>query len=1144
MRTKLYLLVIVALVASSLASVRVGQASPSAQNLAAPIRLKVATFVPTLGEKPSIPERLTLTGYAAGQRGYYLIQFQGPVEQAWKNQVAALGAELLEYVPDFAFKVRMTPEQAAQVGGLSQVAWVGLFHPAYKINPNLIRNGVGLYNVRIERGANADLATAAIAAVGAQVLSRAANRLWVAADRAQVDATAKVLDVAWIDNYTVPEKHNEYGGGAVLGSSIANANGYDGSTQIVAVADTGLGGGTAATAHPDIPASRIVAIYNWPGVTDSCFRTIVNDGAVDVDSGHGTHTSGSVLSDGGASGEGRGTAPAARLVFQATENWVITSPICKALGNPDGYYLAGLPSDLHSLYQQAYNAGARIHSNSWGSAVSGDYNANSVESDDFMWDNRDMVITFSAGNNGIDANSDGVIDNDSIGSPGTAKNVITVGASENDRAGNYQCDSALTYTNTDGDSCNSLGGQNPIFTYGTAWPTDYPADPIRSDLSAGKADQMAAFSSRGPTDDGRIKPDVVAPGTWVLSNYSDLYQQGYDPSTNPRNNAWQYDGWGFPLNQFYKYMGGTSMSNPLTAGAAAVVRDFYQKARSVSASAALVKATLINSAVDLLDENNDGADDNDFPIPNNHEGWGRVNLVNATDGSAQFVDNSAGLSTGGSANYQYSIVAGDSPFKATLVWTDFPSTETAAKNLVNDLNLIVTAPGGATYRGNVFSGGWSQTGGSADNTNNVENIYVQSAAAGVWTVQISGANVPNGPQPFALVVDGSFGSLPAPAAPSNLTATAVSTSQINLAWTDNANNEDGFKIERCTGAGCSNFAQIATVGVNATTYSDTGLAANTSYSYRVRAYNAGGDSAYSNTASATTQAITPPSAPSNLTATAVSSSQIDLSWTDNANNEDGFKIERCTGAGCSNFAQITTVGANVTTYSDTGLTASTSYSYRVRANNTGGDSAYSNTASATTQAAATPPAAPSSLTATAVSSSQINLAWTDNANNEDGFKIERCTGAGCSNFAQIATVGANVTTYSNTGLTANTSYSYRVRANNAGGDSAYSNTASATTQAAATPPAAPSGLTATAVSSNQINLAWTDNANNEDGFKIERCTGNGCTNFVQIAQIGPNTTTYSNTGLSARTIYRYRVRAYNAAGNSAYSNSAKAKTLR
>jgi predicted phage tail protein len=159
-----------------------------------------------------------------------------------------------------------------------------------------------------------------------------------------------------------------------------------------------------------------------------------------------------------------------------------------------------------------------------------------------------------------------------------------------------------------------------------------------------------------------------------------------------------------------------------------------------------------------------------------------------------------------------------------------------------------------------------------------------------------------------------------------------------------------------------------------------------------------------------------------------------------------------------------------------------------------------------------------------------------------GFKIERCTGAGCGGFTQVATVGANVTSYSNTGLTASTSYSYRVRAYNAAGDSGYSNTATAVTAAAPAIPIAPSNLTATAVSKGQINLAWIDKATNENGFYIERCTGAGCTNFTQITTVGANVTGYQNTGLTANTTYRYRVRAYNASGISGYSNIAAVKT--
>jgi chitodextrinase len=194
----------------------------------------------------------------------------------------------------------------------------------------------------------------------------------------------------------------------------------------------------------------------------------------------------------------------------------------------------------------------------------------------------------------------------------------------------------------------------------------------------------------------------------------------------------------------------------------------------------------------------------------------------------------------------------------------------------------------------------------------------------------------------------------APSTPSSLTATAVSSTQISLVWVASTDNVGvaGYRIERCSGASCSSFAQIATS--TTTSFTNTGLTASTSYSYRVRATDAAGNlSGYSNTASATTQASsdnTAPTAPSNLVATASSSSQIGLTWAASTDNVGvtGYRIERCSGASCSSFAQIGTTGG-VTTFSDSGLTASTPYSYRVRATDAAGNlGSYSNTASATT----------------------------------------------------------------------------------------------------------------------------------------------------------------------------------------------------
>jgi transcriptional regulator CtsR len=316
---------------------------------------------------------------------------------------------------------------------------------------------------------------------------------------------------------------------------------------------------------------------------------------------------------------------------------------------------------------------------------------------------------------------------------------------------------------------------------------------------------------------------------------------------------------------------------------------------------------------------------------------------------------------------------------------------------------------------------------------------------------------------------------------------------------------------------------------------------NTTYYWRVNARNSfGSTSSWSTSRYFKTAVGPPPNAPSDLIANTISSSQINLTWQDNSSDETGFKIERKTGTG--SYSQIATVGANVTSYSNTGLTASTTYYYRVRAYSVAGNSGYSNEASAATLPP--PPPAPtlkSPTSASTVPSLTPRLEW-NASNGAVSYGVQVSTSSSFTNLLVNETGITNLYYDIAPGiLNWNTIYYWRVNAKNSYGSTSGWSRSRYFRTAVGPPPNAPSDLTATPISSSQINLTWQDNSSDESGFKIERKTGSG--SYSQIATVGADVTSYSNTFLSANTTYYYRVRAYSAAGNSNYSNEASATTL-
>ncbi|SDK92858.1 Subtilase family protein [Maridesulfovibrio ferrireducens] len=614
---------------------------------------------------------------------YYVVQFIGPVQSSWKKSLAGFGAVFFDYIPQYAFIIKLGTAKVDDVKELEFVRWIGeyaadlkLSRDVYDITPDKLREQEAMLKVRVVAfpGEDMVLLGSKISSAGGTVLSSSSSE-WrilinVKISIKNVDGLKDIKGVKWIERASELRTDNNIALGIIEARSEqekvwpVSRSKLFGEGQIVAICDSGIDTGEVSSIHEDFSdgqgGSRINSNVVFPGSS-----------IIDY-SGHGTHVAGTVLGNGMKSGSSplansfpstcyAGAAPKARLYFQT-------------VGPADGgANLPGIPADLFDIFDPAHDAGARIHSNSWGASGPGNYDSLSVSVDQFMWSNKDFLILFAAGNAGKDKDLDGVIDSYCIDSPGTAKNCLTVGASESYRIG----------------SSEGYGSQGwNIF--------NFYAEPLASDLISNKPYGLAAFSSRGPTIDGRYKPEIVAPGTNILSTRS----------SNQLGN-----GWGF-FNEDYYWSGGTSMATPLVAGTAAVLREYLIKEEGFTdPSAALVKTSLIHGAGSLVPgQYGTGSTQEVSGAPDNVQGWGRMNLESSINSDDKYeteyhdIEDFAPSDTTYSRVFSFKVENNEKPFKAVLGWTDYPGSVAASGGLVNDLDLRVQQPDGTwVYPDNAVS---------------------------------------------------------------------------------------------------------------------------------------------------------------------------------------------------------------------------------------------------------------------------------------------------------------------------------------------------------------------------------------------------------------------------------------------------------
>ncbi len=761
---------------------------------------------------------------------YAIVQFL-PGIQKIQDRLQQAGAELVSYVPNNAYLIRLGGQGLAAVRADPAVRFAGSFEPGMKLDPALWTNeraklGVseyGEHQIEIQgfAGESAQRLLSALqkripdVGVTSQVERSTGPRLRVRVKPEQLALLLQTASgtegVAWIAPYRLPHLMNDGAPGPMQANTLSCGIGLCGPTplwdhqilgtgQIVGIADSGLdrneawftdyNNGTGLVSAitdavspvpPAIgvthPGNKIFAYWVQPSASSYDNNASCSGGPATAY--HGTHTSGTLAGD--ASGTfGLTTYTASSPTSAGHDANDSMAPNAQILFQDIGDDTTGCLSgadDVRTLLEQAYAGGVRVHSDSWGSSNQGAYASEDADVDYEMWTLENMVIAIAAGNDGAPGPS--------IGSPGNAKNAVTVGA---------------------------LGHASSL--------------------------SVASYSSRGPTADGRLKPDIMAPGTSTVSASGDS------------NNSATIEA---PVS---KSLSGTSMATPTIAGNTVLLRQFFSDgyyprgaktaADTLNPSGMLMKAVMLNGTNPISASN----------WFSNNYGWGRMWLdsnlwfSSTTTGGddnrrMRYWErtNATGLVQGEQHQYLITVAAGQE-LRVTLTWYDPEGAPGAALALVNNLDLEVVAPGGmTTYKGNVFTSGVSTAGGTADSRNTVEQVRLTAPVAGSYTLRVNGTSIPgNGRaysdrQGYALVVSGAFG-LPDPTpypAPTGLSVTSNNSSGIAIGFSAMAGAQS-FELYRaagtCASAAQGDFRMVASNGVSPVV--DDHTQGGYSYAYQVR----------------------------------------------------------------------------------------------------------------------------------------------------------------------------------------------------------------------------------------------------------------------------------------------------------------------